>query len=92
MRSQFAGSNVTSMILIWIAAVTHTVRAGGQNGANECDCNTDLPYFKCHYLLNVMARARARVCVCDFTYSHFEHLTDTFLYRRSFFLLVYSLT
>jgi len=95
-HSQFAGSNVTTMVLIRIATVTHTVHARGQNGATECDCNTELPYFKCYYLLNVMARAClcvcVCVCVCDFTCSHFEHLTDTFLYRRAFFLPVYSVT
>ena len=76
------------MVLILITTTTHTANAGGRNGANECDCNTEFPYFKCKYLLNVMAPA----CVCDFAFSHFEHLTDKLLYRRAFFLPVYSLT
>jgi hypothetical protein len=92
MHSQSSGSNVRTMFVILIATATHTANAGGRNGANECDCNTQFPYCKCQYLLNVIAGTCVCVCVCDFTFSHFEHLTRTFLYRRAFFLPVYSFT
>jgi hypothetical protein len=64
MHSQSAGSNVRTIVLILIATATHTASAGGRNGANECDCNTEFPYFKCQNLLNVMALACACECVC----------------------------
>ena len=52
-----------TMVLIWIATVTHTVHAAGQNVANECDCNTELTVFQ----MSLFAKcdgARACVCVC----------------------------
>ena len=57
MHSQSTGGNVRTMVLILNATATRTANAGGRNGANECDCNTELPYFECQYLLN-------GVCVC----------------------------
>lgn len=64
MRSQSAGSNVRTMVSSLIAGVTNTANAGGPNGANECDCNTKFPYFKCQCSLIVMARTCVCVRVC----------------------------